>query len=224
MIYNELQKRIISSIILIPITFFLIIKGSLIFTIFLVFFFLICSYEWINLNKNFIIKTIGIIYLFLSSFSAFLLRDSFSYEVFILIMVICISTDLGGYFFGKLFKGPKLTKISPKKTYSGVVGSFIFSVIFVILYINSSFFNLSINIILPIFNENELYYKISFIVFVLIISLFSQLGDLLISYFKRLSNVKDTGKLIPGHGGLLDRVDGIILAIPTSYLILINLN
>ena len=224
MIYNELQKRIISSILITPITFFFIFKGSFIFILFLGFFFLITSYEWINLNKNFIIKFIGIIYLFLSSYFAFLLRDSYSYEVFILIMIICISTDLGGYFFGKIFKGPKLTKISPKKTYSGVIGSFIFSLIFSLLYKHSFFFNLSTTISLPIFNENKLYYNILFIMFVIIISLISQLGDLLISYFKRLSKVKDTGKLIPGHGGLLDRVDGIIFAIPASYIFLFNLN
>jgi len=139
-------------------------------------------------------------------------------------MIICISTDLGGYFFGKIFKGPKLTKISPKKTYSGVIGSFIFSLIFSLLYKHLFIFNLSTTISLPIFNENKLYYNILFIMFVIIISLISQLGDLFISYFKRLSKVKDTGKLIPGHGGLLDRVDGIIFAIPASYIFLFNLN
>ena len=220
MIYNELQKRIISSILITPITFFFIFKGSFIFILFLGFFFLITSYEWINLNKNFIIKFIGIIYLFLSSYFAFLLRDSYSYEVFILIMIICISTDLGGYFFGKILKGPRLTKISPKKTYSGVIGSFSFAIFFSLLYNNLVLFDINSIIILSLSNDHNSDYKTLFILFVLIISLISQLGDLLISYFKRLAKVKDTGRLIPGHGGLLDRVDGIIFAVPFSYFLL----
>ena len=224
MIYSELKKRILSSIFIIPITFFFIFKGSFLFILFLGVFFLISSYEWVNFNKKIIIKYIGIIYLFLSSYTAFMLRDTFSLEIFLLIILICISTDLGGYFFGKILKGPRLTKISPKKTYSGVIGSFSFAIFFSLLYNNLVLFDINSIIILPLSNDNNSDYKTLFILFVLIISLISQLGDLLISYFKRLAKVKDTGRLIPGHGGLLDRVDGIIFAIPFTYLLLIYLN
>tara|TARA_B100001057_G_C22573660_1_gene842152 strand:+ start:236 stop:610 length:375 start_codon:yes stop_codon:yes gene_type:complete len=117
--------------------------------------------------------------------------------------MICISTDIGGYIFGKLFKGPKLTKLSPKKTYSGVIGGFILSICTVAVY-ESYYLNQQI--------------LKNFLILTLIISSVSQIGDIIISYFKRLSNIKDTGKIIPGHGGLLDRIDGMIFAFPFSYI------
>ena len=123
---------------------------------------------------------------------------------FLIIIFACISTDIGGYKFGKIFKGPKLIKISPNKTFSGVIGSYLMSFLlcFVLIYTN-------------IVNEK---YLINFIIFIFLVSTISQFGDILISYFKRLSNIKDTGKIIPGHGGLLDRLDGMIFAFPFSYV------
>ena len=126
-------------------------------------------------------------------------------------MLICISTDIGGYVAGKLFKGPKLTKISPKKTYSGMIGGYFLSIIIINIYL--------INLDLLNFESRELTLR-SFIIVVLISSI-SQIGDIIISYFKRLSKVKDTGKIIPGHGGLLDRIDGMIFVFPFSYSILL---
>ena len=123
----------------------------------------------------------------------------------------CIFTDIGGYLFGKIFKGPKLTKISPKKTISGMIGSYILSVIVTFAFIFFANLNFSFEFILQIF------------ILVIIISTVSQLGDISISYFKRLSKVKDTGNIIPGHGGILDRIDGMIFAFPFSY-IMISLN
>jgi phosphatidate cytidylyltransferase len=119
------------------------------------------------------------------------------------VIIICSSTDIGGYAFGKIFKGPKLTKISPKKTYAGMIGGYLLSLISI--FVISSFIN----------------YEATLILFLLtiLISTVSQLGDIVISYFKRLSKVKNTGKLIPGHGGLLDRIDGMIFAFPIYYLI-----
>ena len=130
--------------------------------------------------------------------------------------MICIFTDIGGYIFGKFFKGPKLIKISPNKTYAGVFGGFLLAVVAGLIYDN--FYYLDIIIYLETFDNNPI--EMNFFIFILIISLVSQIGDLIISYFKRLANVKDTGKIIPGHGGILDRIDGLIFAIPISYLTL----
>jgi phosphatidate cytidylyltransferase len=119
---------------------------------------------------------------------------------------------MGGYIFGKLLKGPKLTKLSPNKTYAGVIGSFILSIIIVIL-----FFELTSKIYNYRFTE-EIF------IFVLVVSSVSQMGDIIISYFKRLSKIKDTGNIIPGHGGILDRIDGMIFAYPFSYIVYLNWN
>ena len=120
-------------------------------------------------------------------------------------------TDIGGYLFGKLFKGPKLTKLSPNKTYAGMIGGYVLSLVLILL-IFKNYFVYQTNI-LPNFK---------LILFTVIISTTSQIGDILISYFKRLSKIKDTGKIIPGHGGLLDRADGMIFAFPFSYIILLT--
>ena len=204
---KELQKRILSSIILIPIAIFLIIKGSVFFLFFLSILFLVTSYEWFQMiKKNNLLKFLGIIFLFFSFYSAFSLRDDLGPDLFLFIICICIFTDIGGYVFGKFIKGPKLTKISPNKTYAGVAGGFILSLIAGLI-----FFKIL---------EDELFnsYTIDFLIFIFIISLISQIGDLIISYFKRKAKVKDTGKFLPGHGGFLDRVDGLIFVIPIFYL------
>ncbi len=117
--------------------------------------------------------------------------------------------------FGKIFKGPKLIKISPNKTYAGMVGSFVLSTLSILIFIKYLKF-FSLNDTLLELNKSNLYY----IFIILLISAISQIGDLIISYFKRLAKVKNTGKLLPGHGGLLDRFDGIIFAIPTSYVLI----
>ena len=121
-------------------------------------------------------------------------------------------TDIGGYFFGKIFKGPRLTKVSPKKTYSGVIGSFFVSQLFGLIYIK--YFGRKSKILLetdPLF----------IILLILFISLVSQIGDLIISYFKRKAKLKDTGNILPGHGGFLDRIDGIVFVMPITYLCVI---
>ena len=203
---RELQKRILSSIILIPMVTFAILKGSIFLIFFLFFLFIITSYEWFNLSgkKNFL-KFLGIIFLSFSFYSAFSLRNTIGADFLLFIICICIFTDIGGYVFGKFFKGPKLTKISPNKTYAGVAGGFILSLIAGLIFLKISkdeFFN---------------NYTLDFLIFVLIISLISQIGDLIISYFKRKAKIKDTGKFLPGHGGFLDRIDGLIFVIPIIY-------
>ncbi len=214
---KELQKRILSSLVLFPISFFFIIKG----TYFFIFFILICLavsiYEWNHMSNRKAYKIPGIIFLILSFYSVFFFRNEFygDYLYFIMILFICIFTDIGGYVFGKFFKGPKLTKISPKKTYSGVAGGYLSSIIFVTLFFNNFDF------ISELTKIEVTPQELSFENFILIIyiSTASQFGDIIVSFFKRKSNIKDTGKIIPGHGGLLDRIDGMIFAYPAAYLI-----
>tara|TARA_A100001015_G_C14980331_1_gene709151 strand:+ start:637 stop:1266 length:630 start_codon:yes stop_codon:yes gene_type:complete len=205
--FKEFEKRLITSLILIPISIFFIFKGSIFFIFFLSILFLAASYEWILMSKkDNLLKLLGIIFLFFSFFSAFKYGEN--YKDFLFIMTICIFTDLGGYIFGKIFKGPKLTKISPKKTYAGVLGGFILSLVTGFIF----WHYVDNGRILP----NE---EIIIFIFILFISLISQIGDLIISYFKRKAKLKDAGKILPGHGGLLDRIDGMIFVFPFCYLI-----
>ena len=209
---KEFEKRLLSSFILIPIAIFFIIQGSVFFIFFLSILFLASSYEWFNMSKkNNLLKLSGIIFLLFSFYTAFELREKYSFESFLAIIIICIFTDIGGYVFGKTFKGPKLTKISPQKTYSGVIGSFLLSLIAGLIFINYLLEDM-INL-----NTNAL----TVLLVILLISLISQLGDLIISYFKRKAKLKNTGKILPGHGGLLDRIDGMIFVFPICYLITI---
>ena len=207
---NEFYKRILSSILLIPLALFFIIKGSFFLIFFLIACFFISSYEWHLMTKKIKFSLIGYIFFIFSFYSAFQLRNNLpgEYYYILLVTIICVATDVGGYLFGKIFKGPKLTKISPNKTYSGMFGGFFLTLIFTYIYINN--FN---------FIQTNIENTIDIFIIVLLISLISQLGDIMISYFKRLSKIKNTGKIIPGHGGLLDRIDGMIFAFPFSYLI-----
>ena len=201
---QEITKRILSSIIIIGISFFFIIKGSFFFIFFLSICFFITSFEWYKMTKNKNYFLLGLVFLILSFLSAFLLRNIFLKD-FILVILICISTDIGGFVFGKIFKGPKLTKISPNKTYSGMIGSFFLSIISALYY--TSYYGLIY------WTDNVL------LITVILISSVSQIGDLAVSYFKRISKIKNTGKIIPGHGGLLDRIDGMLFAIPFAFIL-----
>ena len=212
---NEFEKRLLTSFLIVPFSLFLIIKGSLFFIFFLSIVFLITIYEWVKITKNLnIAKILGTIFIFFSIYSAYLFRNEQGVYVFLFIIIISILTDVGGYFFGKTFRGPRLTKISPNKTYSGVIGSFILSIIGGMTY-----FNLFVGNILMSVHE-----YIIVLLFIFLISLISQLGDLIISFYKRIAKLKNTGKILPGHGGLLDRIDGIIFTVPSSYAILNYIN
>ena len=214
---KELKLRILSSIILIPIIFYTTLIGSYLFNSLLIICFFISVLEWSQLAKKLLFKIIGFIFLLISFYSIYILRHESSNEhlTIFFILIVCISTDIGGYFFGKVFRGPKLTKVSPNKTYSGVIGSFLFSLISIFIFVG--FFDHQIFV-----EKKATIYFVTFL-----ISLISQLGDLFISYFKRINNIKDSGNLIPGHGGILDRIDGMIFVFPffsiLSYLNFINL-
>ena len=206
---REFEKRLLSSIILIFISIFFIVKGSVFFVFFLSILFLATSYEWYKMNKkNNLLKLFGIIFLFISFYTTLEIRKNYNLNDFLLIITICIFTDIGGYVFGNIFKGPKLTRISPKKTYSGALGGFLLSLIAGLIFTNYFLIDRKI------FNED-----LFLLILILFISMISQIGDLIISYFKRKAKLKDTGKIIPGHGGLLDRIDGMIFTFPVVYLI-----
>ena len=131
---NEFIKRIFSSFILIPIVLFFIIKGSFFFNFFILVMLLIASYEWHYLSFKKVYYLPGIIFIFFSFYAFYFLRNEGDFRFFLLILLTCIATDIGGYIFGKILKGPKLTKISPNKTYAGMLGGFVLSVICASIY------------------------------------------------------------------------------------------
>ena len=160
-----------------------------------------------NTFLKFLSSGIILLYLFLFVFIIFWIESvkvvNPNYKLFFFYAImISIGSDLGGYIFGNIFKGKKLTKISPNKTISGVIGAFIFSMLIIPIFYND----------LKFININILFLA------TIIISIISQLGDLFISFLKRLAKVKDTGNILPGHGGVLDRVDGILLGIPCGLI------
>ena len=206
----ELRRRTITAGILLPAVILMIFYSQLIF-ILLLFLVLFFSFkEWFFLNKKKINLTtlFGFIFLIISIYFAYSLRgDELSTKtLFLWLILICVFSDIGGYFFGKTFGKRKITKISPNKTYAGMYGSFLFSLIPSIFV-----YFLEIKIIVDVSNKNEL--LLYYILLPLILSLVCQAGDLTISYFKRINKFKDTGNILPGHGGLLDRIDGIIFVI-----------
>ena len=199
---KELIKRILSSIILIPLALYFIAHGSFILMFFTFICFVVACYEWHMMTKRKSYKIYGFIFLIISFYTFYEL--SVEGIGFLFVFTICISTDIGGYVFGKIFNGPKLTKISPNKTYAGAIGGYFLSLISLTIIINY------------IDYPNT---PIQYIIIFILISTVSQIGDIIVSYFKRKSKIKNTGKIIPGHGGLLDRIDGMIFAFPTYYLV-----
>jgi phosphatidate cytidylyltransferase len=205
---SELKKRLFTSIIISSLTFFFILKGNIFFALFLICIFFISIFEWINLCNKKSLQFFGIVLLIISFSLAFILRDK-SLGFFILVILISISSDIGGFIFGKIFRGRKLTKISPNKTYAGAFGSYFLSLIISLIYLNmQTEFSSSI----------EYDFNIIYLFLIIFISTINQVGDLTISYFKRLRKVNDTGNLLPGHGGILDRIDGMIFSIPIGYI------
>ena len=213
---SELLKRSISSLFLMSLIFLSALINDYIFLSILFIVVILSWIEWIKVIEKIRFKKIYrvlhiilfLIYLFMAfivCFNVFVIDKYF----FLTILMICVFSDVGGYVFGKTFGGKKLTKISPNKTISGSIGSFILSYIgFFIIYLyfgDLLFVRLQIEalVFIPFF-----------------ISLICQLGDLFISYFKRKAKIKNTGNLIPGHGGLLDRIDGSIFALPIGFIII----
>jgi len=216
---TNLKKRILTSIFLIALligmffySYIMIISLIIIATIsWIEFYALISKIFKKNILKErffrFFYKTLSLFYLSGLVYLIFSIESEyFNLKIYLLYSVlVAILSDIGGLVCGKIFKGKKLTKISPNKTISGSIGSFIFSIL-----------------LIPFFYKNLIDKNLLSILFITtIISLISQLGDLLISLLKRKAKVKDTSDLLPGHGGILDRIDGIIFAIPLGIFLFI---
>ena len=224
---HNFLKRIVTSIILLSLLIFINFSHQYVFILSILILGIIICFEANNLfskmlitknsKKNYTLNLFSIKFIILNIITfcyIFFIFCNLSYEIyetkgsffFLYVISICFSTDIGGYFFGKIIGGKKLSKISPSKTISGTVGSFLLSIVPLIIVLNINFLDLVLNL--------------TNIIFCLLISLISQLGDLFISFIKRKAKTKDTGNLLPGHGGVLDRVDGIIFAVPFSYLLI----
>jgi phosphatidate cytidylyltransferase len=213
----ELKKRIITSVFLIFLlaliflyTFVMIISIIVIAIICWIEFYALISKIFSKKNNKdkifrFFYKVISLIYLFLLVYLILLAKSKYPELNLVLFYSILISimSDIGGLISGKIIKGKKLTKISPNKTISGAIGSFIFS-LFLLPFFNNYFINHEI---------------LNLLIITLSISLISQIGDIFISFIKRKARVKDTSDILPGHGGFLDRIDGIIFAIPMGFLL-----
>ena len=207
---TNLQKRILTAIVIFPLSIFFIFKGGYILLSFLLAIFFMANYELFSVfKKNSNILFLDLV-LILALFSIYYLAEnSFWSLLWVIILVIC--SDVGGYAFGKIFKWKKLTNISPKKTVSGVLGSFIFSLLSVFII------QLVIEILYP-FQIKYNFLAPEFFFLAIVLSLVSQAGDLTISYFKRLEKIKDTGKILPGHGGIFDRIDGLMFVVIVTFV------
>ncbi len=214
---NTLSKRILTSFVLIIIIFLAFKYSSILFVSLLIINFMaIQEFKYIfkKIFKNrpyfaFLSILFSVIYLTIFSLVIWFYLDSTeSVKIISLafLIIICVLTDLGGFFCGKLVGGKKLTSISPNKTYSGMIGSFIFSLLF--------------GYIFYYYQQEILKFDINISILIVLVSLISQLGDLTISFFKRKAKIKDTGSILPGHGGILDRIDGILIALPLGIILI----
>ena len=216
---KNFSNRILTSILLLVIFLFCLFTQKILWTFLLIAAAILSFFEFNNLvKKKFKNKQHNILSFNILSFLYLCLFVFVGYDLYssppldlLLILLICIFSDTGGYIVGKLVGGRKLTSISPNKTISGSIGSFLFSIVPAFVYL--SIYNKTGNLIFYSENLSLLITKCIFL------SLICQLGDLFISYFKRQANVKDTGSLLPGHGGLLDRIDGIIFVLPVAFFI-----
>ena len=210
MISKNFKNRIITSFFLL-LLIYLIFINNFILVYSLLIFSLFSFFEFTNLlkkiykNKLFFYLFINFFLLYLSIFSffIFILMNFYQSKILIFLTLVgCIASDAGGYFIGKTLKGPKLTKISPNKTISGAIGSIIFTI-------------LSISFISIIFFKN---FSLKILIISVVISLSCQIGDLFFSLIKRKAKIKDTGNFLPGHGGVLDRLDGILIGVPIGLI------
>ena len=212
---NDLKRRVITSIFLLALFILMYLNNMLFLFVVLI----ACVYSFLefsrmikmifkqNIGKQLIINVIFCLYVFLlSTLIVVMSINPHSKMILFLIILVSVLSDIGGYIFGKILKGPKLTKISPNKTLAGSLGSIVFPTLIFLIFLRENF----------IFNQMAMNLLLIFV-----ISIFTQIGDIIISFVKRKSKVKDTGKLLPGHGGILDRIDGMLLGIPLGLIFII---
>ena len=158
-----------------------------------------------NKLDQILINKFFILYIFLFCYLFFILSNQFNLKLIIYILLLgCVASDIGGFIFGKTFKGPKLTKTSPNKTYAGALGSIFLTMLIMAILLNLIMTQFTFKILL----------------IGLIVSIACQLGDLFFSLLKRKAKIKDTGNILPGHGGILDRIDGILIGMPVGFITL----
>ena len=215
---SELLKRIITSIVIFPLLLLVLISSKFYLIVFLSLFYLISFYEVYKNSNSLKFTIISNILLLIAFYSFYFLRGDSNRELIFLCWALFTTflSDIGGYLFGKIFGGKKLTKISPNKTYSGAFGSLVLSLLSlpILVFIQMNFLNeILINFL-----------QLNFYFFTLLASLIAQMGDIIVSFWKRRFNIKDTGKIFPGHGGVLDRIDGLIFVLIFLLILKIFIN
>jgi phosphatidate cytidylyltransferase len=209
----ELVKRILTSLTLLPVLIYCSYKSGFYFIIFLSTIYFLSFYEIFANTKNLLFNFISNTIIILAIFSFYYLRGSTSSSLIVLYWVLLSTflSDIGGYIFGKIFKGKKLTKISPNKTISGSVGSIVFS--FMSLLILNFFQELLLG------EKLVNFYQLKYFLITFLFSIICQSGDLFVSFWKRKIKIKNISNILPGHGGVLDRIDGLIFVLIFSFLI-----
>ncbi len=211
---SNLKKRIYTSIILIFIVLTMLINNYVL-GYFLIVVSILSLLEYVQMTMKIYVNekikfitfnSIFALYVFIFSSAFLMFSNFFHFKILLFILLFtCIASDIGGFVFGKFFKGPKLSKISPNKTIAGSVGSILLS-------------SITFIVLVSYFTKN---FELKILSIGIITSVSCQIGDLFFSYFKRKSKLKDTGNLLPGHGGILDRVDGILLGMPIGFITLL---
>ena len=212
MIKKDLKKRVVTSIILLFASI-LMIKFNFISIYILITLGTLSIIEFLQISNKifkkyyfkYFFNFLFIIYILFFCYLFFIFINYLQLKIILFTLIFgCVASDIGGFVIGKIFKGPKLTKISPKKTYTGALGSIIFS-------------SVTISVSFYLFTNNFLY---SFLIVSVLTSISCQIGDLFFSFLKRKARLKDTGSLLPGHGGILDRIDGILFGVPLGFVYL----
>ena len=211
---QKLRTRFLTAIVVAPISLYAIYAGGWLFWLLLAVFFVLSQREWFVLStklpQRVIFYPLGVLYLCLCYMAFFSIGDDKNAQA-VLLLVMVIASDVGAYFFGKILGGPKMAvSISPNKTWAGLAGALLCPA-FVMVAFDLVF--------MADLHKFELYYIVIYFIAGALIGLSSQIGDILVSFMKRKAAVKDTGSILPGHGGVLDRIDSLLLASLAFFII-----